>query len=232
MFEIPDATPDPRFMRNPLVQVEGGIRFYAGMPLVTPGGAAIGTVCVVDQKPRKLDEAQRGTLAALARLTMNLLEARHRERELERQLLLLSPAVSGPGAAGAASHRTVAIFEVQDFAGAAARLGRGALEGYLDRLRKAFEAALRPASGDTVNRVSEAPELIVVLHGTREETAEPLQQLGTLLGAFEHDSGLRVLCAYGSSEGANERIETVYLRADEALTLERDAYRAALGTPV
>jgi hypothetical protein len=231
IMEVPDATRDPRFESNPLVTAPNGIRFYAGMPLVTPSGAAIGTVCVIDDKPRTLDETQRAALAALARITMNLLEARHRERELERQLLLLKPAAPEPEAPPPdLAHCRVAIFEVQDFAGAVQRLGHRAVERNLDELQRAFEATLRKGSGDTVSRVSESAELIVVLHGTVDETAEPLRKLLDIVPVFEGNSGLRVLSAHGASESAHERLEMVYLRADEALTLERDAYRAGLGT--
>ena len=232
LLEVSDATQDPRFAQNPLVTAEGGIRFYAGMPLVTPSGAAIGTVCVIDDQPRSLDDTQRAALAALARITMNLLEARHRELELERQLILLKPAPSEPDAPPPdLAHCRVAIFEAQDFAGATQRMGHRAVERHFDELQKAFEATLRKGSGDTVSRVTESAEMIVVLHGTVEETAEPLQKLREVAQVFERNSAMRVLCAHGSSETAHERLELVYLRADEALTLERDAYRAALAAP-
>src|SRR5579871_2985132 len=66
LFEVRDATADARFAANPLVTATNGVRFYAGMPLVTPAGAAIGTVCVLDRVPRALDDAQRASLSALA----------------------------------------------------------------------------------------------------------------------------------------------------------------------
>ena len=76
LFIVPDATKDKRFKDNPLVTSSPKIRFYAGMPLVTLGGHALGTICVVDQKPRKLTASQQTALRVLARHTMTLLELR------------------------------------------------------------------------------------------------------------------------------------------------------------
>ncbi|TPG49310.1 diguanylate cyclase [Roseomonas nepalensis] len=73
---VPDATTDPRFERNPLVTGAPGIRFYAGMPLVSPEGQHhLGALCVLDWTPRAgLDAAQRALLADLAALTVDELE--------------------------------------------------------------------------------------------------------------------------------------------------------------
>lgn len=77
LLEVPDARLDPRFANNPLVLGEPHIRFYAGMPVRSPAGVRLGTLCVIDSQPRQLDPEQRETLARLARLVEQLLILRH-----------------------------------------------------------------------------------------------------------------------------------------------------------
>ena len=66
ILNVPDAHRDPRFADNPLVTKENGIRFYAGCPLLGPGGRKIGTMCIADHKPRTLSEADLTQLADLS----------------------------------------------------------------------------------------------------------------------------------------------------------------------
>ena len=76
LFEVPDATQDRRFSDNPLVTGQPDIRFYAGAPLVLPGGERVGTLCVIDRVARRLDETQKKTLRALARIATDAMIAR------------------------------------------------------------------------------------------------------------------------------------------------------------
>lgn len=83
IMEVQDASKDPRFMFNPLVIGESGIRFYAGAPLLSPSGAALGTVCVIDRVPRQLTPAMAQGLQALARQAGELLALRRANSDLE-----------------------------------------------------------------------------------------------------------------------------------------------------
>jgi hypothetical protein len=85
---VPDATQDPRFADNPFVTQEPHIRFYAGVPLVTPEGQALGTLCVVDFQPRQLSPEQLDQLKALAHQVVAQLELRRTLRELAQTPLL------------------------------------------------------------------------------------------------------------------------------------------------
>jgi len=85
VFIVPDAAEDPRFAGNALVTGDPHIRFYAGVPIVMPGGQALGTVCVIDTVPRTLDAPQLQALQALSRQTTALLELRQRTLLAERQ---------------------------------------------------------------------------------------------------------------------------------------------------
>lgn len=76
LLVVPDTRKDSRFADNPLVTGAPGIRFYAGAPLITPGGDALGTVCVLDLVERTLTEMQSNALRTLSRQVMAQLELR------------------------------------------------------------------------------------------------------------------------------------------------------------
>ena len=81
---IPNTLEDDRFSLNPLVLHSPGIKFYAGFPLVTPRGFKIGTLCVLDKKPRKLSESKLNALSKLAQQVMKLIELRLKNDELTK----------------------------------------------------------------------------------------------------------------------------------------------------
>jgi len=83
LMEVPDAREDFLFYDNPLVAGDAEIRFYAGMPLATPDGQNLGTLCVMDSVPRQLTPFQREALARLGRQVMNQMESRLATQRLE-----------------------------------------------------------------------------------------------------------------------------------------------------
>lgn len=82
---VRDARLDERFSSNPLVTADPSIRFYAGAPLVTNEGHALGTLCVIDRKPRDLNEDQKYALLALSYLAIRLMELRKELSSLTQQ---------------------------------------------------------------------------------------------------------------------------------------------------
>jgi GAF domain-containing protein len=223
MMEVPDAHADARFEGNRLVVGPMGIRYYAGMPLVSPKGAAFGTVCVLDRQPRSLDERQKDGLAALARLTMSLFEARHQRLRREREEVLAHAVAGAPAdPAQGASPFTVVLVEVMDAAGAARTLGHRVFEHTLNRLAEDLQARLEP--GDSVDRVTGSHELIAVLRG---DVPAGMRELTRAVTAFERETGLGALCAQAAA-GAKEDVMAVYLRAELALSEAKDRHFAAV----
>jgi diguanylate cyclase (GGDEF)-like protein/PAS domain S-box-containing protein len=90
---VQDAQKDPRFAESPRVTGGPKIRFYAGAPLVTPDGLALGTLCVIDRVPRDLNAEQKTALRALSRIVITQLELRRTlaaHRQVEEQLQSLN----------------------------------------------------------------------------------------------------------------------------------------------
>tara|TARA_Y100001972_G_scaffold129172_1_gene194856 strand:+ start:5146 stop:6363 length:1218 start_codon:yes stop_codon:yes gene_type:complete len=90
IFIVEDARKDIRFHDNPLVVDEPNVIFYAGVPLTSEEGLPMGTLCVIDHKPRHLTRDQLKSLHALSRQVMNLFELRLVKSRLESSLELIA----------------------------------------------------------------------------------------------------------------------------------------------
>jgi signal transduction histidine kinase/DNA-binding response OmpR family regulator/HPt (histidine-containing phosphotransfer) domain-containing protein len=82
VFISEDTSLDPNFIENPFVTHSPFIRFYAGMSLITPAGYKIGTVCILDYKPRKFDENEKFVMKTFAKQAITILELRKQNKEL------------------------------------------------------------------------------------------------------------------------------------------------------
>ncbi|AIE86417.1 GAF domain-containing hybrid sensor histidine kinase/response regulator [Fimbriimonas ginsengisoli] len=106
VMEVEDAAVDDRFRTNELVVGSPGIRFYAGAPLLTDDGLALGALCVIDVKPRHLSEEQIEALKALGRQVMALLDLRKSMSHLQIGAVELREALL----AAESSHRAKEVF--------------------------------------------------------------------------------------------------------------------------
>ncbi|MFV0624984.1 putative bifunctional diguanylate cyclase/phosphodiesterase [Sphingomonas sp. ac-8] len=176
VFVVLDATMDARFADNPLVIAPPGIRFYAGAPLRTPEGHPIGTLCVIDTRPRsRFTAADAENLRALADIVMDRLEVRR--LDLARRIgqsRFRNIAATSPDAIVCADHHGRIRFWN---AGAEAMFGFPAdqVEGYgIDiivppRMRGGHDGGLlRVANGGAPRLVGRKVELTAMHHDGRE----------------------------------------------------------------
>jgi excisionase family DNA binding protein len=85
VFSVEDLASDARFADNPAVAGEPGFCFYAGAPVLDPDGFVVGSLCVIDRKPRKLDERGAQMIRTLAAIASDEIRLRGLERQTHRQ---------------------------------------------------------------------------------------------------------------------------------------------------
>lgn len=90
IFQVPDAREDARFSDNPLVTADPHVIFYAGMPLRDENGHALGTLCVIDDKPKQLSDAQQDALQILASQIEELFKLRKKSKQLQQAHQILA----------------------------------------------------------------------------------------------------------------------------------------------
>jgi PAS domain S-box-containing protein len=190
-FVVRDALCDPRFADNPLVTAEPHIRFYAGAPLITSGGLAIGTICVVDHVPRDLTPAQKDALLALSRLVVNRMEL-HRAMAAKEK---------GEAALRQAATLQKAILEGADYSIISTRE-----DGVILTFNAAAERMLGYTAAEVVGRLTPGP-----FHDAQElaqRAAELSRELGRPI-----QPGFEVFVAKAQL-GAPEEREWSYVRKD------------------
>jgi diguanylate cyclase (GGDEF)-like protein len=196
---VPDAQRDPRFSGNPLVQGGLGIRFYAGMPLVNRDGAALGTLCVIDDKPREMGEDQQRILRRLAETVVTTLELR-RAMNRVRDLALTDPltGVANRAALIDALERAIArhnrhddvfgllYLDLDGFKGVNDKFGHAAGDQVLGVVAAAMTATLRRE--DVVARIGgDEFAAILVCDGGKADGAANRVRQAIELSMREHD---------------------------------------------
>lgn len=166
---VPDATEDERFHDNPLVTGTPNIRFYAGYPLTVPHGNKMGTLCLIDTKPRQLDDEERALLRDLAGMAeqelvavqiasmdeLTLLSNRRGFKQLAQHALDACARLNRPA--------TLLFFDLNDFKQINDLYGHAegdsALKTFADVLRIAFRES------DVVGRLG-GDEFVALLTGS------------------------------------------------------------------
>ena len=224
IFEVPDATKDPRFSKLALVTSAPHVRFYAGAPLVTAQNLALGTLCIIDFKPRSLQSRQADMLRKLARQVMvqldltleamrdpltGLYNRRQMEEGLHREILRARRVGSTVG---------VVAIDVDNFKNINDTLGH-----------EAGDAALRGISGELAQCVREediacragGEEFVIILPGASEDAlrqrAEAVRQCIERSAISVGGAPLKVTVSIGlASFPSHGEANTAILRAADA----------------
>jgi diguanylate cyclase (GGDEF)-like protein len=231
---VTDATQDQRFRNNPLVKGDPNIRFYAGMPLCTPGGHNIGTLCVIDTMPRELSAAEIDVLSDLAKLVVDELELRqiatrdsltglHTRRSLETKA---KREISR-------SRRyqrqlSCAILDIDHFKSINDRFGHPAGDAVLRAVAETCISAMRDA--DLVARLGGEEFVIMMPETSGEDALVVADRLRRLIEGSPVNYGGRLITttsSFGVTElqATDPGIAAVLKRADEALYEAKGAGR-------
>ncbi|KIR17087.1 diguanylate cyclase [Pseudomonas brassicacearum subsp. neoaurantiaca] len=235
ILEICDAEQDERFHDNPLVTDKPGIRFYAGHPLGMEDGSKLGTLCLLDTKPRKLNDEERELLRDLARMAeqemvavqmasmdeLTLLSNRRGFRMLAQHALNVCDRLSRPA--------TLLFFDLNDFKPINDRYGHAegdnALKTFADVLRIAFRES------DVIGRLG-GDEFVALLTGSSHvEIAAIMARLQEILDERNAmlQRGYDIRFSVGQIEYDPQRhqsIDMLLADADAAMYAQKQALRS------
>ncbi|BCQ62505.1 diguanylate cyclase with GAF sensor [Pseudomonas sp. NFPP10] len=236
ILTVPDAGLDERFHDNPLVVGAPGIRFYAGCPLTVTNGSKLGTLCLIDIKPRDLDDEDRALLRDLARMAeqelaavqmasmdeLTLLSNRRGFEALARHALGVCKRLEKPA--------TLLFFDLNDFKQINDTYGHaegdGALKTFADVLRIAFRES------DVIGRLGGDEFVALLTAADHVETSAIMARLREILD--ERNATLKrgydIRFSVGQIEYDTERhpdIEALLADADKAMYLHKQAGKRA-----
>ncbi len=213
-----DATKDERFAQNPFVTAPNGVRFYAGIPLHTRDGYNIGTLCIVDTKPREFDAAQVSLLVDLARMVMS---------EMELRLLATTDSLTGTlsrrafneaatrAAALAIRHRhdlSCIVWDLDRFKAINDTYGHSVGDTVLIKTVKACIAELRQT--DSVGRMGGETFAVLLPNTKRTEALKVAEKLRNAVEQLQVVVGEKLVSftasfGVGSLEGATNDAQTL-----------------------
>ena len=225
LFIIPNAIEDERFADNPLVVNEPYIRFYAGCPLRAPDGRKLGTLCIIDRKPRSLGEGDLEALVDLASMvehefsaiqlaTMDeltdisnrrgfMLLARHSLRLCAREKIPAS----------------LVFMDLNNFKPVNDRFGHAegdrVLAVFADQLKSTFR------DSDILARLGGDEFAVLLGNSSKEEAEHIIARLGQSLDTFNQEAsrGYNISFSYGVVEYDHDRHRTVEALLSDGDTL-------------
>jgi len=227
---LPDALEDPRFRQNPLVTEDPSIRFYAGQPIRAPGGAFVGTLCIIDREPRELSDEDQSLLADMAAMVehefathrmatideLTGLSNRRGFNMLAKQALAFCIRVGRPA--------TLLAFDLNGFKAINDTLGHAAGDAALQSFSAELMANYRDS--DVLARVG-GDEFCVLLSGTTAAEAPlALNHLAERVGRRNEgrDDLAHIRYSVGTAEFDPERHTTIadlVLEEDELMYVDK-----------
>jgi diguanylate cyclase (GGDEF)-like protein len=235
IFMVPDTLADERFHDNPLVTDDPNIRFYAGCPLSVANGSKLGTLCLLDVKPRGLDDEERALLRDLAHMAeqelaavqlatlddLTLLSNRRGFEALAQHALNVCKRMSKPA--------SLLFFDLNDFKQINDTLGHA--EG--DRALQTFAEVLRTAlrESDVIGRLGGDEFVALLTDADSAETQEVTQRLTQLLDARNAEArrGYQIRYSLGQTPfdpARHASIAQLLAAADAAMYSHKQASKA------
>ncbi|HEX3634655.1 MAG TPA: sensor domain-containing diguanylate cyclase [Paraburkholderia sp.] len=232
---VPDTLADARFHDNPLVTDDPNIRFYAGCPLTVPNGSKLGTLCLIDTKPRGLDEEERELLRDLAHMAeqelvavqlatlddLTLLSNRRGFEALSQHALNVCKRTDKPA--------SLLFFDLNDFK--LINDIHGHAEG--DLALKAFAEVLQNAlrESDVIGRLGGDEFVALLTNSGSGETLEVRQRLTALLDARNRKAqrGYQIRYSVGQIQydpARHASIADLLAAADAAMYSHKQASKA------
>ena len=214
MLIVPDALADERFADNPLVTAKPGLRFYAGYPLFSADGHALGSLCAIDSKPRQLTAEQRHMLGVIAGLVTTLLQY-HRDR---RELSALTAAAKRESGAKTQFLANMS-HEIRTPMNAIIGMGELLVDSGLTPKQTRYVENMRQAGGQLLELIDDILDVAKIESGKTELELAPFSLPGlvrsvkNLMQPRSSQTGVKLVCQVADSDVRFVRVTPrVYVR--------------------